>query len=78
MGIYEAFLPVLERRDVAPKTPKRRKVTPGLQPERLGKTRIFVVPSSSGRTAAYPRTVKLDYYRKLRDLIESPAEAPSP
>jgi hypothetical protein len=51
-------------------------VTPGLQPETLGETLMYVVPSSSGRTAAYPRQAKLAFYEKLRELIEAlPATA---
>lgn len=61
MGIYEAFSGM-------------KKVRPGLQEERLGKTLLFVVPSSSGRTAAYPRSKKLEYYRQLRKLVDSLAE----
>ncbi len=60
MGIYEAFTGI-------------KKVRPGLQEERLGESLMFVVPSSSGRTAAYPRQKKLEYYRELRDLVEGVA-----
>ena len=66
MGIYEAFLPQLR----AAESP-RRKVTPGLQPEKLGDILMYVVPSSSGRTAAYARSAKLAYYEQLRALLES-------
>jgi TDG/mug DNA glycosylase family protein len=66
MGIYEAFLPQLRPAD-AP----RRKVTPGLQPETLGDILIYVVPSSSGRTAAYPRQAKLAFYEQLKHLLDS-------
>lgn len=69
MGIYDAFLAAWT--ETAPATGKRRKITPGLQPERLGATRLFVVPSSSGRTAAYPRQAKLGYFRELKRLVES-------
>ena len=63
MGIYEAFV-------------GRKGVKPGLQEEKLGETLLFVVPSSSGRTAAYPRQVKLDYFRQLKQLVDSlPIEA---
>ena len=48
-----------------------KKVRPGLQAERLGGSLMYVMPSSSGRTAAYPRQKKLEYYRELRDLIDS-------
>jgi TDG/mug DNA glycosylase family protein len=65
MGIYEAFA-------------GRKRIKPGLQPENLDGTLLFVVPSSSGRTAAYPRQVKLDYFRQLRRLVEGlPVEAPA-
>jgi len=76
MGIYDAFL--AGWREVAPANGKRRKIAPGLQPERLDETRLFVVPSSSGRTAAYPRGVKLDYYRQLKQLVDAVSvEAPA-
>ncbi len=75
MGIYDAFLANWD--DLSPTSGKRRKITPGLQPEQLGAMRLFVVPSSSGRTAAYPRQVKLEYFRQLKLLIDSlPVEAP--
>ena len=54
-----------------PGAPRRTRITPGLQPETFGETLMYVVPSSSGRTAAYPRQAKLGYYEKLRDLLES-------
>jgi TDG/mug DNA glycosylase family protein len=57
MGILEAFS-------------GRKKASLGLQPDMVGDTRLFVVPSSSGRTAAYQRPVKLDYLRRLRQLLE--------
>jgi mismatch-specific thymine-DNA glycosylase len=69
MGIYDAFLAAWEADSDG--EIRRRKVTPGLQPERLGEARLFVVPSSSGRTAAYPRAAKLDYYRQLKQLIDT-------
>ena len=68
MGIYDAFLAAWELEEGS--EVRRRKVTPGLQSERLGESRLFVVPSSSGRTAAYPRAVKLEYYRQLKQLID--------
>jgi TDG/mug DNA glycosylase family protein len=77
MGIYEAFVQVLDVRSAGGASPRRRKIAPGLQPERLGETRMFVVPSSSGRTAAYPRQVKLAYYTQLRELLEGLVEAPA-
>jgi TDG/mug DNA glycosylase family protein len=63
MGIYEAFA-------------GHKGIKPGLQPERLGETLLYVVPSSSGRTAAYPRQVKLAYLVQLRQLLDKlPVEA---
>jgi mismatch-specific thymine-DNA glycosylase len=63
MGIYEAFS-------------GHGKVRPGLQTDRIGDTLAFVVPSSSGRTAAYPRQVKLAYFRQLKQLLDGlPLEA---
>jgi hypothetical protein len=67
MGIYDAFVPQL--RPIG--APRRARITPGLQPETLGDTLMYVVPSSSGRTAAYSRPAKLAYYEKLRELLES-------
>jgi len=58
IGIYEAFA-------------GRKKVAPGPQPERLGETLLYVVPSSSGRTAAYPRQRKLEYFRRLKELVDA-------
>jgi mismatch-specific thymine-DNA glycosylase len=57
MGIYEAFS-------------GRKKVALGLQQETLAGILLYVVPSSSGRTAAYQREVKLDYYRRLKRLLD--------
>ena len=65
MGIYEAFT-------------GRKKVRPGLQEEQLDRTRMFVVPSSSGRTAAYPRQVKLRYFIQLRELLDGVAQEVAP
>jgi mismatch-specific thymine-DNA glycosylase len=64
MGIYEAFS-------------GRKKISLGLQEERLGDSLLFVVPSSSGRTAAYQRAIKLQYLRQLKELVDAlePLEA---
>jgi TDG/mug DNA glycosylase family protein len=81
MGIYEAFVTCLkeERPPLpAPRPALRRRIKPGLQPEKLGETLLYVVPSSSGRTAAYPRQMKLDYFRQLKQLVDGlPVEAPA-
>jgi TDG/mug DNA glycosylase family protein len=76
MGIYEAFLAHLEEDDPALRAnggsaPRRRRIAPGLQPEKLGETLLYVVPSSSGRTAAYPRQVKLQYFVQLKRLVDN-------
>jgi TDG/mug DNA glycosylase family protein len=62
MSIYQAFAGL-------------KKVHPGLQEERVGESLLYVMPSSSGRTAAYPRQKKLAYYHELRDLVEQVASA---
>ena len=57
MGIYTAF--------------SGKKAVPlGLQEETLEDILLFVVPSSSGRTAAYQRDVKLRCYRELKALVD--------
>jgi TDG/mug DNA glycosylase family protein len=60
MSIYQAFSGI-------------KKVRPGLQDERLGDSLLFVVPSSSGRTAAYPRPRKLEYFLQLKALVDEVA-----
>lgn len=46
----------------------------GLQDETLGATRLFVMPSTSARTAAYQRADKLAFFRDLARLVRE-AEA---
>jgi TDG/mug DNA glycosylase family protein len=41
----------------------------GLQPETLGAARLFVMPSTSARTASYQRADKLRYFRELARLV---------
>jgi TDG/mug DNA glycosylase family protein len=43
----------------------------GLQQERIGTAAIFVMPSTSARTAAYQRDAKLGYFRELAALVAS-------
>jgi TDG/mug DNA glycosylase family protein len=62
MGIYLAFS-------------GRKKISLGLQDERLEDMLLFVVPSSSGRTAAYQRPLKLQYYQRLKQLVDEVAAA---
>jgi thymine-DNA glycosylase len=57
MGIYAAFS-------------GRKNIKPGLQEERLDGMLMFVVPSSSGRTAAYLRPAKLALFRELKALVD--------
>jgi mismatch-specific thymine-DNA glycosylase len=58
MGIYQAFIG------------SNKRVTPGLQAETLEEMLLYVVPSSSGRTAAYQSDAKLAFYKDLRDLVQ--------
>jgi TDG/mug DNA glycosylase family protein len=46
----------------------------GAQTERLGSTLIYVMPSTSARTAAYQRADKLRFFIELRLLVESVGE----
>jgi len=62
MGIYVAFS-------------GRKKISLGLQEERLQDMFLYVVPSSSGRTAAYQRPLKLQYYQRLKQLMDEVAAA---
>ena len=62
-GIYEAFA-------------GRKNVALGLQEETLNGSRLYVVPSSSARTAAYQRDAKLRYYRELKQLLDGRTPAP--
>jgi len=63
MGIYAAF--------------SGKKTVPlGLQEDRLEEMLLFVVPSSSGRTAAYQRDVKLQCYRDLKALVDKVSAPP--
>lgn len=57
-GIYEIFA-------------NRKNVALGLQEETLDGIRLFVVPSSSARTAAYQRDAKLRYYQELKQLVDN-------
>ena len=43
----------------------------GLQPKRIGGAPVFVMPSTSARTAAYQRADKLRFFIELRDLVRS-------
>jgi len=63
MGIYAAFA-------------GKKTVTLGLQEEQLEDMLLFVVPSSSGRTAAYQRDVKLRCYRELKALVDTVSAEP--
>jgi TDG/mug DNA glycosylase family protein len=56
-GIYEVFA-------------GRKNVKLGLQQETLEGSLLFVVPSSSARTAAYQRDAKLRYYQELKQLFD--------
>jgi mismatch-specific thymine-DNA glycosylase len=43
----------------------------GIQTERIGAARLFVMPSTSARGATYQRAAKLGYFRELRMLRDS-------
>src|SRR5262249_13224112 len=58
MGIYQAFIGSTNRLPL------------GLQPEPWEGMLMYVVPSSSGRTAAYQRDAKLAYYKDLKALVD--------
>jgi TDG/mug DNA glycosylase family protein len=45
----------------------------GLQPERLGDSLVYVMPSTSARTAAYQKSDKLAFFIALRRLVRKPA-----
>jgi mismatch-specific thymine-DNA glycosylase len=64
-SIYEAFS-------------GRKRVEFGLQPERLEDILMFVVPSSSARTAAYQRPAKVAYWRDLKRLLDQVRTAGAP
>jgi thymine-DNA glycosylase len=42
----------------------------GLQPERIGASYVYVMPSTSARTASYQRADKLRYFIELRALVQ--------
>jgi mismatch-specific thymine-DNA glycosylase len=58
MGIYQAFAGSKKRLEL------------GLQPQTLEGMLMYMVPSSSGRTAAYQMDAKLAYYRQLKELVD--------
>ena len=43
----------------------------GVQPERIGASAVFVMPSTSARTAAYQRADKLRFFRALRATVNA-------
>lgn len=51
----------------------RKKVAFGLQQETLEGMLLYVVPSSSARTAAYQRDAKAAYWRDLKRIIDEAA-----
>jgi mismatch-specific thymine-DNA glycosylase len=61
-GIYEVFS-------------GRKNIALGLQEETLEGSLLFVVPSSSARTAAYQREAKLRYFLELKQLVDRIAGA---
>lgn len=53
----------------------QKNVRLGLQEDTLNGCLLFVVPSSSARTAAYQRDAKLRYFRQLKELVDGLSEA---
>jgi TDG/mug DNA glycosylase family protein len=47
----------------------------GLQNATLGPTRVFVMPSTSARTASYQRADKLRFFRRLAALVRETGSA---
>lgn len=46
----------------------------GLQAETIGSASVFVMPSTSARTAAYQRADKLQFFVELRDVVRGGAK----
>jgi TDG/mug DNA glycosylase family protein len=42
----------------------------GAQPDRIGEAAVFVMPSTSARTASYQRADKLRFFVELRGLVQ--------
>ncbi len=42
---------------------------PGLQPDRIGQTRVYVVPSTRRRNAAYSPEVVIGHFRALKEYL---------
>ena len=66
MGIYQAF------------AGSKKRIELGLQPETLDGILLYVVPSSSGRTAAYQMDAKLSFYKDLRALVDRVSSGAAP
>ncbi|MDO8530941.1 MAG: mismatch-specific DNA-glycosylase [Dehalococcoidia bacterium] len=47
-----------------------RAATPGLQPDRVGGTRVYVVPSTSRRNAAYSPEAVIGHFRALKRYLD--------
>ena len=47
-----------------------RAATPGLQPDRIGQTRGYVVPSTSRRNAAYSPEAVIGHFRALKEYLD--------
>jgi TDG/mug DNA glycosylase family protein len=55
----------------------QRSCSYGEQREALGVSRVYVMPSTSARTAAYQRADKLAHFRALARLVRAQAAAPA-
>jgi mismatch-specific thymine-DNA glycosylase len=47
----------------------RRPVALGVQPDQIAGATVFVMPSTSARTAAYQRPDKLRFFIELREIV---------
>lgn len=46
-----------------------RAATPGLQPDRIGRARVYVAPSTSRRNAAYSPEAVIGHFRALKEYL---------
>jgi TDG/mug DNA glycosylase family protein len=57
---------------------RRGAISPGLQPERIGESALFVLPNPSGRNAHYSYAEMLEAFRELAALRAGPCSAVYP
>jgi TDG/mug DNA glycosylase family protein len=54
----------------------RETVALGIQNERIGRSRVFVVPSTSARNGRFSRAEKAAYFQRLRRLVAQESTCP--